>query len=208
MMATTHVLAGIALATIVAILAPEFALVAVAGAALGSVVPDVDVLASHRRTLHFPVYYSVGGVLAGSLALIARTPATVAVACFLLAAACHSVSDALGGGLEVRPWDADSDRAVYDHFRGQWIRPRRWIGYDGSPADLALAALLALVGLFVFSGLVEALIIALLVVSIGYTVCRKLVGARLERVQDHRWAPTWLTHQRQPPETDGDRSGE
>ncbi len=191
MMATTHILAGITLAAGVALLAPEFALVAVVAGAIGGLVPDFDVVASHRRTLHFPIYYSSAFVVTTGFALFLSTPLTVALACFFLAAACHSVADAFGGGLALRPWEDGSNRAVYSHYHGRWISPRRWIGYDGSPADLALAAGLALVCLFVFAGSrpLEALIVGLLVVSIAYTVCRKLIGDRLETVS---WAPDWV----------------
>jgi len=41
-------------------------------------------------------------------------------------AAVHSVADMYGGGLELRP-GGNSDRAVYDHYRGTWIAPRQLV---------------------------------------------------------------------------------
>ena len=182
MMATTHVFAGVTVGAAVATVAPEFAVVVVLAAICGGFAPDLDLYAGHRKTLHYPVYYSIGAVLAGGVALLAPTTATVALAVFLAAAALHCVGDAVGGGLEPRPWEATSDRAVYDHFHGQWIRPRRWIRYDGSPGDLALAAVLALPGLIVFDGVIHDLLVGLLVVSIGYTVLRKSLARWAERL--------------------------
>ncbi|MEF8831656.1 MAG: metal-dependent hydrolase [Halobacteriales archaeon] len=143
MMLPTHALVGLLLALPVAMAAPEFAGAALLAGLVGGSLPDLDMYAGHRKTLHFPVYYSVLSAPAVAVALTWPTTATVAVAVALVGAAVHSVSDALGGGLEMRPWKGTSDRAVYDHYRGRWIEPRRWVGYDGSPRDFLLSATLA-----------------------------------------------------------------
>ncbi|USZ69702.1 metal-dependent hydrolase (plasmid) [Halorussus salilacus] len=173
MMATTHALVGVALATAVARAAPEFAAVALVAAAVGSVFPDFDLYAGHRKTFHFPVYYSALAVPAGGLALALPSAATIALALFVVGAALHSLMDALGGGLEVEPWRATSDRAVYDHFRGRWVAPRRWIRYDGAPEDLALAGLLGVPAFVVHEPPVRTLVVAVLAVSAGYALLRK-----------------------------------
>lgn len=177
MMATTHVLAGIALASVALYTTPELAPVAVAAAALGGLVPDLDLYAGHRKTLHYPVYLPALAVLAVGVAALAPTAVTIAAGYFLVAAAAHSAMDAFGGGLELRPWRGVSDRAVYDHFNGRWIRPQRWIRYDGAPEDLLLAGVLALPGLLLFEPPVPALVGAILAVSAVYTLLRRpLVG--------------------------------
>ena len=182
MMATTHVFAGVSVAALVALLAPEFALVAAVAAICGGFAPDLDVLAGHRKTLHFPLYYTGLALLFGGVALAAPTTATVAVAMFTLAAALHCVMDAVGGGPEFKPWEGTSERAVYDHYHGRWIRPRRWIRYDGAPEDLLLASVLVVPGLLAFDGAVQSVLVALLAVSVVYTAVRKplvLGGERL-----------------------------
>lgn len=58
MMATTHALAGVVLGTAVWALVPEAGMLPVLAAALGGLFPDFDLYAGHRKTLHFPVYFT------------------------------------------------------------------------------------------------------------------------------------------------------
>ncbi|NEU57974.1 metal-dependent hydrolase [Halorussus sp. MSC15.2] len=172
MMATTHALFGMALGAVALFVAPEFATAAISSGAVGGLFPDLDLAGDHRKDLHFPVYYSLLALPALGLAAVAPTAATVAAAVFLASAAVHSASDALGGGLELRPWLATSDRAVYDHRRGRWVAPRRWIRYDGAPEDLLLAAVFAVPGLL-YVGRLQLVVLAFLGVSTVYAVFRK-----------------------------------
>jgi len=177
MMLTTHVLAGLALALPVVVIAPEFAVVAPVAGAVGGALPDADMYAGHRRTLHFPVWYSIVSGPALVLALVVPTTATVALALVLVGAAVHCVMDVFGGGLELRPWEGRSDRAVYDHYHDRWIPPRQLIGYDGSPKDLALAAALAVPSLVVLEAPFHALVLALLGISTIYVLLRRRLAA-------------------------------
>ncbi|GAA0247777.1 metal-dependent hydrolase [Haladaptatus pallidirubidus] len=173
MMATTHALIGVLLASITLLVAPEFAPVAVFAGFFGGLFPDFDLYSGHRKTLHFPVYFSVAGLVAVAIAVVVPTGWTVAVAVFLLSAAIHSVSDAFGGGLELKPWLGESERAVYDHFHGRWISPRRWIRYDGAPEDFALGVFAALPSLVLYDGTIQTLVIAAVLVSGIYALLRK-----------------------------------
>lgn len=139
MMLPTHVIVGLAAAIPLAITAPDLAPAALAGAVVGSVVPDLDMYAGHRRTLHYPTVYPVAALIAAVGAVTLATPLAVAVTFALLGAALHCQMDRLGGGLELRPWEGRSDRAVYDHVRRRWRRPRRWVRYDGAPEDFLLS---------------------------------------------------------------------
>ncbi len=179
MMAPTHAVTGAALALPLLAVAPELAVVGGLAGLLGGVVPDLDLYAGHRRTLHFPVYGSALAAVALAVAALLPGAVTVAVAWFLLAAAVHSASDVIGGGLELRPWEATSSRAVYDHYRERWLSPRRLIRYDGAPEDFAVASL---VGAGVVAGfgpgsLLGWLTGGLLAAGLLYTLVRKRLPA-------------------------------
>ncbi|MFQ3294386.1 MAG: hypothetical protein ACI8VE_001457 [Natrialbaceae archaeon] len=173
MMATTHALAGAAVATVTFVLAPEYAPIAVFSGFMGGVFPDLDLYRGHRRSLHFPVYYSIAVVPAVGLAVVSPSRGSIALALFLVGAALHSATDVLGGSLELRPWQGQSERAVFSHFHGRWLRPRRWIPYDGAPEDLVLAGVLALPTYLASSGRLRQLVGFAVLVSTGYTLLRK-----------------------------------
>ncbi len=179
-MLPTHALAGMALALPVAFVAPEYASVAFAAGFVGGVFPDLDLYVGHRKTLHYPVYFAALALPAGAIAALAPTATTVGLALFLLAAALHSVTDVFGGGLELRPWEATSDRAVYDHYNGQWIAPRRWVGYDGSPSDLLLSGVLAAPLVATVDGRLELLVLSGLGVAVAYATVRRVLPSIAE----------------------------
>jgi len=184
MMATTHALVGAAIAAAAATALPETAPVALAAAVAGSVFPDLDLYAGHRRTLHYPAYYWAAVAVALVVAALSPAPVAVAAVLFLLGAAVHSVMDAFGGGLELRPWEGNSERAVYDHLNGRWLPPRRWVPYDGAPEDLLLAGLLSAPAFLVFGDepLVRAGLIGVLAVSATWVVLRRRVASVSERL--------------------------
>ena len=173
-MATTHAVMGAAtVALFVAPTSPELAPAAALAAVLGGVFPDADFLATHRRTLHYPEGYWVLAAPATVLALLLPSAATVTVAVFLASAGLHSITDTLGGGLALRPWEEDDHRGVYSHVHERWLRPRKWIRYDGAPEDLALAAVCALPVVWTFDGMLRFAVYALLALSVLYTAFRK-----------------------------------
>lgn len=183
-MLPTHALAGMALALPVATVAPEFAGVALLAGLLGGSVPDFDMYVGHRKTLHYPVYYAALGVPAVVLAVVVPATWTVSAAVFLSAAAAHSLADVFGGGLELRPWEGTSDRAVYDHYRGRWIAPRQWVSYDGSPGDFVLSSALAVPLLLSIDGPLSWVVIAALSVAGVYAAVRRYLPSVAVRALD------------------------
>lgn len=173
MMATTHALVGLAVGVVTVLAAPEHAPAALVAGFLGGAFPDLDLYVGHRKTLHFPTYYSLAALASAGLAVLVSHPFVTAAAVFLVAAALHATMDVLGGGLELRPWEGTSDRAVFDHWRGTWLTPRRWIRYDGAPEDLALAGTVGIPLLAVLEGPWTTLVLGMLVLSAGYVVLRK-----------------------------------
>ncbi|MFP4530518.1 MAG: metal-dependent hydrolase [Halodesulfurarchaeum sp.] len=180
MMATTHALVGIAIAAGASLVVPEITVLGVFAAAAGGIFPDLDLYAGHRETLHFPVYFALLAVPAVTVAAILAAPLVWAFSLFLVAAAAHSIMDAAGGGLELRPWKGTSDRAVYSHYHGRWLRPRRYVPYDGAPEDLALGGMVAIPGLLAFDGTLATGIWFLLGLSAVYTLVRKPMVAVAE----------------------------
>lgn len=181
MMAVTHALLGLALATlslpVLSAVAPAPAMLAVAFG--GSLVPDLDLVAEHRRTLHFPF---VAPLLAGIVGLVAvatgwTTGALVAVA--LGAAGFHALTDVFGGSPEAEPWNPTSDLAVFNHVLGRWHRARRYVRYSGAPEDFGLALLsgCTVVLLPGTDARVDTLVAGVLVVSGCYTLGRKRLGS-------------------------------
>ena len=182
MMATTHALWGMAVALPVLAGEPTLAPVAFGAGLVGGLLPDLDLYAGHRKTLHYPVYAPLAAVPAVALAIATPSTVTVGVAVGLTAMALHAVTDAAGGGLELRPWLADSDRAVYSHYHGRWIRPRRWVRYDGAPEDLAVAGIATVSLAAVAGSAVTAVAVALLAVSAVYVLVRKPLATLAERL--------------------------
>ncbi|WP_235007181.1 metal-dependent hydrolase [Haloarcula mannanilytica] len=177
MMATTHAFMTVAIAALAVPALSEYAAppLVLAAAFVGGLAPDFDMLASHRKTLHFPVYFPVlaAGVLSAGFAA-GSTPlvlAGVAVA----AAAVHSLSDVFAGSPEAEPWNPTTDIAVYNHALGRWHRPRRYVRYSGAPEDFLLAA--ACVAVAVLSPATgvwaDSALVALLTVTGLYTAARK-----------------------------------
>jgi len=113
----------------------------------------------HRKTLHF-LCTTARSRRSLFAALAVPSAATVGAALFLLGAAVHSVADMYGGGLELRPWEGNSDRAVYDHYRGTWIAPRQLVRYDGAVEDLALSIGLSLPLLYLLNGLFQQVVLS------------------------------------------------
>ena len=177
MMLPTHALVGMALSLPVALSVPEFAPAALLGGFVGGVVPDLDLYAGHRRTLHFPTLYPLAAVPVSLLALARPGAATVAAAFVVLGAAAHCRMDIYGGGLELRPWEGTSERAVYDHVAREWRRPRRIVRYDGSRGDLAVSAAVGVPLLALVEWPLVALVAAALAVGTVYVFLRRRLAS-------------------------------
>lgn len=176
MMAPTHVVVGPVLALPLLVVAPELAVVAALAAMIGGVAPDLDLfVGEHRKTLHRPLGYWLPALPALALATVSPGVTTVAAAFFFVGAAVHSVQDWFGAGDVLEPWEDDSDRGVYLHRTQRWLRPKRWIRYDGSPEDVALAVALSIPGLFLYGSLVRAVTVATVVLAVLYGVVRKRI---------------------------------
>jgi hypothetical protein len=177
MMLPTHALAGMALALPLSVFAPELAPAALVGGFLGGVAPDLDLYAGHRRTLHYPTLYPIAALPAALLAVAFPSPLVVAVAFAALGAALHCRMDVYGGGLELRPWEGTSERAVYDHVAGEWRPPRRLVAYDGSKGDLAITAAVGAPLLLAVEPPLVAVVAGTVAVGAVYVLLRRRLAA-------------------------------
>lgn len=105
-------------------------LMAVAGAA----VPDLDIVMSHKRRLHYPVL----GLASAALFWLLSSHAGI----FALSAGLHAVMDVFSNGKTMRPGTDPDPRAVYSHVSGSWISPVH-LCPTGSARDLALCVSIA-----------------------------------------------------------------
>jgi len=141
-MATTHGLVGAGLVVLALPGLPdEVAAPLVVAAFAGGLLPDLDVVATHRRTLHYPVGFSLLAVLAGVVAATTGSTAALVLTAAVGSAAVHALSDVFGGSPEDEPWNPSREIAVYDHVNRRWYRARRWVRYSGAPEDFLLAAI-------------------------------------------------------------------
>ncbi|MFO7834743.1 MAG: metal-dependent hydrolase [Halohasta sp.] len=190
MMLPTHAVIGVALAAPLVALAPAVAPAALAGGLAGGILPDLDLYAGHRKTLHYPTGYLLAAVPAGLLAAIVSTPLTVGLAFLLLGATAHCRMDRYGGGLELRPWEGSSEKAVYDHVRGEWRAPKRWVPYDGSPHDLLLLSAVAVPLWFTLDDPFRLVVGLALVVGVVYVALRQWLASIAPVV--FGYVPGWL----------------
>ena len=190
MMLPTHALMGMALALPVALSVPELAPAALLGGFLGGVLPDLDLYAGHRKTLHYPTLYPIAAVPAVLFAFVQPTATAVGFATLLVGAAVHSRMDIYGGGLELKPWEGTSDRAVYDHVRGEWRRPRRFVSYDGSKGDLAISAGLGVPMFLLLEEPFTLIAAAALAVAFVYVLLRRHLATLAPVV--FGYVPGWL----------------
>jgi len=193
MMALTHGAVSVALVALATPLVGDHAGPALLLVALvGGLAPDLDLLADHRKSLHYPIGYSVLalGALVGLLATGATLLALAAVA--VGAAALHAWSDALAGSAEAEPWNPTTERAVYNHALGRWHRPRRYVRYSGAPEDGLLALVAA--GVAIASPATgptpEAGLWWLAVAAAGYALTRRRLAGLPDSVAT--LLPQWL----------------
>lgn len=184
MMTSTHAVVGASLGAAVATVVPELSPAAVLVGFVGGALPDIDLVATHRRTTHFPVLAPLGGLLVTAVALVVGGTAALLALVFALAFAIHTLMDVFGGGVEPEPWLATSDRGVYNHVAGRWIAPRRWVRYAGAPEDLSLAVGAAVLPLASTAGPTRQLLVATLAVSACFALFRRRLSTISELVVD------------------------
>lgn len=176
MMLFTHLLVGLLVGLGATALGGGTA--ALVAGLVGGLLPDLDMFADHRRTLHFPVGFAVAGVPFVLAGVVLSVSVALLLGTLLAAAWLHSVMDVFGSARELRPWNRTSHRAVYNHALGGWHAPRRFV-YDGSPGDLVLCGALAAVAVGIGSPVVARIAVTLVVPATVYALSRRTLAHQI-----------------------------
>ncbi|RXK48006.1 metal-dependent hydrolase [Halorientalis pallida] len=193
MMALTHGLASLALVALATPALSEYAGPPLLAAAFfGGMAPDLDLVAEHRKSLHFPVGYTLLAAIFTAWAAVSPSPGVLLCTVAVGAAALHAWSDVLAGSVEPAPWNPTSEQAVYNHALGRWHRPRRLVRYSGAPEDGLLAVGLAAVALLTpaTGPTADAALLWLLVVAGAYVLARKRLTELRSRLA--ALTPAWV----------------
>lgn len=177
-MVFTHILVGILIGAFYSTVHPEAASIAVIAGLFGGGFPDVDMLFMHRKTLHYPVIFSLLSVAGAIAVVIAPLPVIVLFFIAMTAAAVHCMMDTLGGGKEMRPWEKTDDRAVFNHVSGEWITPRR-LFYDGSIYDLAISLAASVLSWLLVPEGYRQIILLLLILATVYVALRRWITEKI-----------------------------
>jgi len=146
MMATTHAYIGLVAAVASLPVTGKYAPATsvLFAAFVGGLVPDLDLVTSHRKTLHFPLLYPVAACGLLGLSTVVGSQVLFVLGIAVASAGLHSLSDVFGGGVGHEPWKQSSSKAVYNHVLGRWHRPKRLVRYSGAPEDFVLSVAVAI----------------------------------------------------------------
>lgn len=179
MMLPTHIVLGLTILTpFLPVLPTTLRIPAILGIIIGSTIPDIDlIIGYHRKTLHAPIYALLAALTCTVIATINLTPLTITATTLTIGIAQHSLSDALGGGLEHKPWQQTATKAVYSHHHNTWWQPKHFIPYDGSPHDLALYIALAALTYTTYAPYNHylSLLTTLTIIATVYTASRRIL---------------------------------
>lgn len=182
-MGTTHALMGLLLGSTAYFIDPNLMVLAGVAGFIGGLLPDFDMPFDHRKTFHYPFYFTVLATALLPMAVLFPSLVTVFIFYLVASAAVHCFSDVFGGALEERPWEQTSRQAVYNHRREEWLQTHGGIRYDGAPEDFLLGLIIGATCFLIYSEPVKSLVVVTLAISLIYSVFRK-------KIVD--WAPEWL----------------
>lgn len=164
-MLPTHILAGGVIGLVLSVLALEMQVSMICVGMIASVLPDLDMLLEHRKTLHRPLQFSLFAIALFGLYLAFNTSLLLLLSVIFASAGLHTVSEILGQGKTMNPDLKKDNRCVYNHLKRVWIKPRRLIKV-GSFRDLVLSAIFSIPLLAIGDQLVSIMSILILVAGV------------------------------------------
>jgi hypothetical protein len=163
---TTHLFLGLVIGATASFVFPVSLTVLTVAAVAGAMLPDLDVLFEHRKTLHYPVVSLAASLFLVSATFLTTHFAVVAAAVFTFSVFLHCAADLMCNGIGPDPWKHDWEHGVYNHVTGEWVAPVRWLDYAGSTRDLSLMLALMPLPLLVYPAWIQTGMIAVAVFSI------------------------------------------
>ncbi len=134
---------------------------------IGAFLPDLDVRANHRRTLHLPFFYPV-------IAAVFYLTSFYQFSALFLSASLHCIMEIAGN--DAGEYVDEDKGAIFNHLSGEWISGRYWIKRDGGPRDLLLLLCISVIGLTISPSLEIVLITLISLISgLFYHVIRDRV---------------------------------
>lgn len=169
MMIVSHALLGGVIGILSMFIAPSELTVAIIAGGIGGLIPDLDMLLDHRRTLHFPFTSTV--LLLPAFIAFVLVPMSITTVLFfgLAGMAFHAYTDILGEGRVMRHWVHIDHRAVYDHVTDRWVYPRRVIK-TGQGTDLFVTAFSGSLLVRVVDSPLSYVVVVLVVVAFVFTI--------------------------------------
>lgn len=144
MFAAGHLLIGLLVGEIFVLIFSLDPSVALTAIGFGSIFPDLDVLLEQGKTFHYPKIATGASAVFLVILFALNVPIIAALGLFLLGVGIHSLTDILGGGIELRQWERKDNRGVYDHINERFIECRR-LYYDGSLEDIGITVIIAMI---------------------------------------------------------------
>lgn len=187
MMTATHMLLGMLLGYILGFIQPDIAPYLLIIGFIGGMLPDIDIAFKHKRSLHFPFYYSLIVAITLTSTIFFSSVEAVMAFTFFGAATLHCLTDVFAGSLETALGRQENEKTVYLHPENRWINSVNLIRFPGAPEDLMLSLLIGVPLLIVIQGPLEWLTAATLALGTAYSVMRFRAYRRLQR---RKKAPT------------------
>lgn len=172
-MTPNHMLTGLLLGYGVVFVNPEILLAASILGFFGGLFPDIDAVLEHRKTLHFPVYYTIFLMTLLVGYFFVGLPALLAISFFFLSASIHCITDYFVV-IEKDSNEESQNGVIYLHPFDKWVGPKPIIKYAGSPQDLLIGLLLGSVLLYISSGLIFWISVLTLILGVIFSFYRML----------------------------------